>query len=218
MNIIAIILVICSSIEWNIKDSTKRQYVLPNELSTLISHTNLNPEGKPTEEVMTQAIENCVQSHPMVRHAECYITTRGVVKVVLTQRVPLLGVKTEDKLYYIDEDRLRMPIHPRVNADELIWAKGKLDEAMAQTVLSDIVVWLKKHSYWENRITGIDVKNKLDIVLIDSSGLRVRIGDGTQLENKMHKWRVFEEQMRKVEGKTYKELDLRYQDQVIGRE
>lgn len=217
MKVIAVILVICSAIEWNIKDSTERQYVTPEELSVLIGHTNLNPEGKESETVMAHAIETCVQSHPMVRKAECYITTKGKVKVELTQRVPLLGVKTEQGAYYIDSDRLKMPISKRVTTP-LIWAVGKVEEKTAQTTLADIVTWLGKHSYWENRFEKIEVKEKQNLVLVDTTGVKVYIGDGQEFDKKIYKLRVFEEQMKKVGGKEYKEIDLRYKDQVVGRE
>lgn len=217
MNILAVILVICSAIEWNIKDSTVRQYVTPEELSVLVEHTNLNPEGKSPEAVMTHAIETCVQSHPMVRTAECYITTKGKVRVELTQRIPILRVKADGGNYFIDSDRLRMPAYASVTT-EVIPVTGKVDESLAQTVLGDIVEWLQEHSYWENRFVRIEVKNKNDIVLVDQSGMKVKIGNGLELESQMYKLRVFEKQMKEVEGKTYKELDLRYKNQVIGKE
>ncbi len=217
MNVIALILVICSSIEWNIKDSTARQYVTQEELSALIEHTNLNPIGKNVDDVMAHAIETCVQNHPMVRHAECYITSRGKVKINLTQRVPILGVKTEGVSYYIDSDRQRMPSSKRVTTP-VIWAVGKVDEQQAQTVLADIVEWLAKNTYWENRIEKIEVTNKDNLALVDTTGLKILIGNGQEFDKKMYKLRVFEEQMSKVEGKAYKAIDLRYKDQVIGKE
>lgn len=207
----------CTAIEWDIRDSVDYHFVTEQELNTLIHHTNLSPENKPVEQVLTQAIEACVQSHPMVRQAQCYITRTGRVIVHLTQRVPLLGVRTENASYYIDSDRLRMPLHSLEKAD-VIWATGNVEESLAKKELADIVVWLQNQSRWEGRFERMDVKDKENITLIDTTGLKVRVGDGSGFESKMHKLHVFEVQMANVEGKEYKELDLRYKDQVIGRE
>lgn len=207
----------CSAIEWDIRDLADCQYVTEEELNTLIRHTNLNPENLPQEQVLTQAIEACVQSHPMVRQAQCYITRQGRVIVRLTQRQPLMGVRTESASYYIDSDRLRMPLHSHEKAD-VIWAIGNVEEDLAKKELADIVVWLQDQTRWEDRFERIDVQDKNNITLVDTTGLKIRIGDGSQFESKMHKLHVFETQMAKVEGKEYKELDLRYKNQVIGKE
>lgn len=207
----------CSAIEWQIQDTDERQYVTEEGLTMLINHTNLSPEGKPAEQVMTQAIETCVNNHPMVRDAQCFITNRGQVIVRLTQRIPLFGVKASGESYYIDTDRLRMPLSPRIT-DTVIWVTGNVDEKMAQTQLADIVLWLNKKAYWENRIATVEVKANHEIVLKDKSGLDIIVGHGQGFESKMNKLRVFEEQMAKVGGKKYKTLDIRYKDQVIGKE
>ncbi len=110
-----------------------------------------------------------------------------------------------------------MPLHSREQAD-VIWATGKVEEGLAKKELADIVVWLQDQTRWEDRFERIDVQDKNNITLVDTTGLKVRIGDGSQFESKMHKLHVFETQMAKVGGKEYKELDLRYKDQVIGRE
>ena len=208
---------VCSGIEWKIQDSLERQYITVDELTTLINRTNLNPEGKEANAVLTQAIETCVQGHPMVKRAQCFVTNRGQVRVKLIQRVPVLGVRTDGCSYYIDEDHLRMPTSARITTP-VIWAVGKIDETLAKTVLTDMVEWLKGDAYWEDRIERMEVKSNQYIVLVDTSGLRIIVGDGQQFESRMNKLRVFEEQMKRVGGKTYKELDLRYKDQVIGRE
>lgn len=209
---------ICSAIEWVIDDSWERQYVTSEELTNMINHTNLNPAGKAVDDILTQAIEACVMLHPMVRKAQCFVTTQGRVIVRLTQRVPLLGVRTESSSYYIDTDRLHMPASGRITTP-VIWAVGKTDDHLAKTVLADMVEWLQCHSYWENRIERIEVRNDRNIVLVDSSSTRIIVGDGQEFESKMFKLRLFEEQMEKVgNGNTYKELDLRYKDQVIGKE
>lgn len=207
----------CTSVEWVIEDSLERQYVTPEELTNLMRNTNLNPEGKTIDKVLTQAIEACVTLHPMVRKAQCFVTTQGRVKVHLTQRIPLLGVRTQSGAYYIDTDRLHMPTSSRVTTP-LIWVTGNGNEQLAKTVLADMVEWIMDRTYWKDRIEKIEVKNDKTIVLVDKSGLRIIVGDGQQFESKMNKLRVFEEQMVRVGGKTYKEIDIRYKDQVIGRE
>ena len=106
---------------------------------------------------------------------------------------------------------------PRIT-DSVIWVTGNVDEKMAQTQLADIVLWLNKKAYWENRIATVEVKANHEIVLKDKSGLDIIVGHGQGFESKMNKLRVFEEQMAKVGGKKYKTLDIRYKDQVIGKE
>lgn len=207
---------VCSNVEWVIEDLTEREYVTPEELDALLKRTNLYPEGKKINQVLSQAIEACVTSHPMVRQAQCYITTKGKVKVCLTQRVPVVGIDGEKGKYYVDTDRLRMPANERITTP-VPWAKGKVREEFAKTTLVDIVEWIEGHRYWSHRFDHLEVSENQEVALIDTAGLSILVGKGCDLDKKMGKLRVFEEQMRKVGGKEYKELDLRYKDQVIGR-
>lgn len=206
---------VCSACTIALTDSTQREYVAIEELENMLRNTHLYPVGKPCSEVSSQAIEQCIASHAMVRTARCFITTRGVTKIEATQRIPLLKVEMEGNEYFVDTDRLRMPVRSSITTPVLP-IRGRVEERMAKGVLWDIADYVQRKPYWANRFAAIQVENPQSITLIDTAGVSVLMGSGQEFVAKLNKLQTFEEQMQGREY-SYSVLDLRYHNQVIGR-
>lgn len=207
---------ICEDCSIQLLDSAERTYVTPNELETMLRNTKLHPVNKPCSQISTQAIEQCVSAHPMVRTAQCFITTRGATRIEVTQRIPLFKVEMEGNRYFIDTDRLRMPVRSSVTTPVLP-IRGRVEEQMAKGILWDIVDYIQHKPYWETRFKSIYVAGPQAIELVDTMNVHVLIGDGREYITKLNKLHTFEQQMRGHDY-SYSVLDLRYQNQVIGRE
>ena len=210
----------CASLEINISDQNERMYLSVKELTDLLQAEDLYPVGRKQDLVSLHRIEQTVLHHPMVRKAECYMTPRREVKIKLTQRVPLLLVHKADELYFIDTDRRVMPFRECVK-DKVLRVSGTVSQQAAATQLADFALWLQRNTYWRDRIACVQVvKPNSHILILRGDNIpRIVMGSMYGYERKLKKLRIFLDNMpQDVQDKQYRELDIRFRGQVIGRQ
>lgn len=209
---------VCQRLEILLCDSAQHQFVSVDELQRTLQRRALLPVGKRWDEVSCQEIEQCLLQHDMIRTAECYKTSTGDVCVRLTQRVPMLYVTTVEGSYYVDTDRRVMPVRSSIEVSVPIF-KGNVSQRAATEEYFDFVCWLQDDSYWSQRITQVHVRNPKQHVLkqrhVEGD---ILLGDLQGYEQKMERLRkLYVKGFDKIGYKSYKEYDLRYQGQVVGR-
>lgn len=209
---------VCQRLEILLCDSAQHQFVSVDELQRTLQRRALLPVGKRWDEVSCQEIEQCLLQHDMIRTAECYKTSTGDVCVRLTQRVPMLYVTTAEGSYYVDTDRRVMPVRSSIEVSVPIF-KGNVSQRAATEEYFDFVCWLQDDSYWSQRITQVHVRNPKQHVLkqrhVEGD---ILLGDLQGYEQKMERLRkLYVKGFDKIGYKSYKEYDLRYQGQVVGR-
>lgn len=213
----------CKALEYVIEDSAERMYLTENELTALLQAEDIYPVGRTLNTVSLHRIERAVARHPMVRTAECYLTPRHVVKVRLTQRVPVLRVQTALDNYFIDTDRKVMQARAAIR-DRVLLVTGTVGVQIASGVLTDFALWLQDEEYWTERIHHVQVASPQMVYLYlkDESGKmreeRIVLGPMRDYERKLNKLRVFlQNSAPEIQQKHYTELDLRFKGQVVGR-
>lgn len=209
---------VCQRLEILLCDSAQHQFVSVDELQRTLQRRALLPVGKRWDEVSCQEIEQCLLQHDMIRTAECYKTSTGDVCVRLTQRVPMLYVTTAEGSYYVDTDRRVMPVRSSIEVSVPIF-KGNVSQRAATEEYFDFVCWLQDDSYWSQRITQVHVRNPKQHVLKQRHVVGdILLGDLQGYEQKMERLRkLYVKGFDKIGYKSYKEYDLRYQGQVVGR-
>ena len=208
----------CPGLEITITDLDERQYVTVEELSLMLQGQGLYPVKKPIASISTEAIERAIAAHPMVRKAECYQTQAGTVCVRLLQRIPVLLVVTGNDSYYVDIDRKRMPIQESVKTPVLL-VQGNVGERMAKQELTDLAMWIYDNPYWQEKIASVYVVNPKMVYLIQKPDeTHLILGEVSGFRRKLGKLRtLYEKGFEQIGWRTYKEIDLRYTGQVVGR-
>lgn len=208
----------CQSLDIVLCDSAQQQFVSVKELQRSLKQSGLLPLGEAMSEVSCQTIEEHLLKHDMVRTAQCYKTTDGGIQVKVTQRVPMLMVRTSDGSYYVDTDRKIMPNRSSIQVQVPV-LKGQVNPQMATTEYYDFVQWLNDNAYWQSRITQVYVQNPHHIVLtqreVEGSIILGKLQDYETKMNRLKK--LYVEGLDHIGYKPYKEYDLRYDGQVIGR-
>lgn len=210
---------VCTELHVIVTDSAERQFVDRAELIRLLRTKGLYPVGRRLNTISTDSIEAAVTAHPMVRRAECYPTAQGHIYVVLRQRIPLLKVVTESANYYIDTDRRPMPVRESVRTNVLI-VSGHVGERMAREEVADFAAWLRRNKYWREHIRAMRIVDTKHIYLTQQEGKPViLLGELSGYERRLRKLRTFMERGINAlpNQPSYKELDIRFKDQVIGR-
>ena len=210
---------VCRSLIYEVVDGKARMYITQKELNEKLLNEHLYPVGQALDSGILYRIERSIESHPMIRTAECYVTPRNQMFIRVTQRVPLLRVITPVDTYFIDEDRRVMPVREAVK-DKVLVAKGVIGVQIATKQLADFAIWLKDNKYWQSRVAYVMVQNphKVYLYLLGEQNPRVLMGDMIDYDKKLDKLRIFlEHGSQAFADKKYTELDLRFEGQVIGR-
>ncbi len=213
----------CRSLRYMIEDREERLYLTEIELTQLLRAKDLYPVNRVVAPTTLHQIEKTIAQHPMVRTAQCYITPRGEMKIRITQRIPLLRVQTPIEVYFIDTDRRVMAYRESVR-DKVPVVTGNVGVTQASSSLADFALWLQKNDYWRPRIHHLQVQNPQMVYLYLSdqhsviSVQRVVLGSMRGYEAKLNKLRVFlEDGKEALKDKQYREIDLRFKGQVVGR-
>lgn len=189
------------------------------EIQSWLRKKSLYPLGMPMRSVSTQEIEDGLSRHEMVRDAQCYKRGDTIVEIRVEQRQPILRVLSDGETYYVDADHKKMPVRSETKAD-VIWVRGHIGERMAREEMAGFVEWLDGNSYWRPRIRSIEVREGKQVLLRQTENEPViLLGRLEDYERKLHKVRVFIEETKAsgIEIPAYKQLDARFDGQIVGR-
>ena len=209
----------CAGLRYDIEDAEERMYLTENELTALLRSNDIYPVGRKLNIISLHRIEKTIAHHPMVRTAECFLTTRHEVVIRLTQRQPILRVETPVDVYFIDSDRRVMQARASVR-DVVLVATGTVGVQMASGPLADFAEWIADEDYWQERIHHVYVSSPQMVYLYlrDSQQPRVVMGNLRNYDKKLNKLRTFFlNTTAAMKDKNYTELDVRFHGQVIGR-
>lgn len=209
---------LCDEVYLVVEDSTKRQFVDAEELIYFLDSKDCYPLGDSMRHVDCHAIEACLEEHEMVRSAECYKSPFGKVHISLQQREPVLAVVNNDGCYYVDTDRKVMPMRGEID-EAVIVVRGAVSKRAATEEYFDFVEWLCENNYWSGRIRTIHVQTPKYVVLTQE-GIRAKIilGELVGYEKKLGNLRnLYTKGLDKMGYPDYREYDLRYAKQVVGR-
>ncbi len=207
----------CQAIEFRIRDHELRQYVSEQELHTLLRQHDIDPVGQPMCTISLDSIEQTIRNHPMIRTAQCHALVSAKVVVNVTQRQPQLKVVTNQHTYYIDSDRLRMPVRESITTP-VLEVSGQVSGKMAKNTLYDLTQYLQDQRFWQNRISGIQVLSPHDIRLHQKQAPVILLGDIQDYTTKLHHLeRWYRAGADTIGHASYTELDLRFHSLVIAR-
>lgn len=209
---------LCTQVDIVVEDSVSRQYVDAMELEGYLKARGCYALTKAMSEVDCHMIEQALLKHEMIRSASCYKTPFGAVRIRVTQRVPVLCVKTAEGNYLVDADRRVMPYRSGMKLDVPVFT-GAISKCAATEEYYDFVLWLQDNSYWGERIRDVYVRNPKLVVLSQKDySAKIVLGKLDGYEDKLARLRSLYKKGFDVLGyPECRELDLRYAGQVVRR-
>ena len=183
--------------------------------------------GLKLSEIDVERLEIELEDEPFVLDAETYINAREEINIQLTQRVPILRVIDKNGLdYYLDELGVKMNPSKHYTA-RVVVVTGDLpaytDDYLQREnhIISDLfklVNFIRADDLLQPFVEQIHVKKK-EFTLIPKIGdQKILMGHFSDIEDKVERLKIFyKEGMSRTGWQRYKELDLRYKGQVIGR-
>ncbi len=180
--------------------------LLPREVLTLL---NVKPEQK-FYFFSTGSYEKRLKTHPKIRNARVQTELPHTLRVRLEERKPLFAVPSGEMSYILDEDRVVMEkvpvlrkLLPLVQGVDVSAAPGqKLDDRR----LFFTVLCLKSSAILSPQRISKFVFARSEMVLYTDKGLKVKLGDGRDVEKKLKRLKVVMQLVKK------KNLDVKYID------
>lgn len=208
----------CQVVDIVVNDSLQRQFVDADELEMFLKKNGYFPKGKIMSAVNCHAMEQCLLKHDMVRTASCYKSPFQTVYIRVTQRIPMLSVVSDNGCYYVDTDRRVMPAREKIQVEVPVF-KGNVSSRAAVEEYFDFVEWLNDNHYWRALIKEVQVKNPKHLVLNQNGhSAKIILGPLDNYENKLNKLKkLYTKGLDQIGYPDYREYDLRFDGQVVGR-
>ncbi len=230
---------ICTRLEVRVLDSAQYFFVRANDVKKAILSSSYSPLGKPLHSINTYKIEEKILTRAAVRTAEAYKLHKGVLRVDITQRKPVLRVfNAKRQSYYIDDAGKILPNYPGFAAEVLV-ASGNISEPFAITnnaidlnkysdspigssgrLLYDLYQFAKyinNDEFWNAQIEQVYVRKTNSVELIPLVGPHVvELGGLNNFEGKLKKLKLFYRKALPVEGwNQYSMINLKYSNQIV---
>lgn len=196
-------------------------------------------KGKePIMNVDLRKLETQFDAMPSVKKAEVYSTLNGMLHVDIKQRTPIARIFTRTSSFYLDKAGYVMPLSDKYTAkvpvvngalnidysviaglnfaapNELMkvnYESRKLHEAYL------LAKKFKEVPFWDAQFKQIYFKEDGDIELIPAVGNHVIIIDGAdRIDESLTKLMIlYKEGLSKTGWNNYREINLKYKDQIV---
>ena len=90
-------------------------FITHETVSKLLIQNHQSVKNLPKETLDLNQLENALNSNPMIKSAEVYVTVNGAVKAEIEQKTPIARVSTTES-YYIDDEGFYMPLSTNYSA------------------------------------------------------------------------------------------------------
>jgi len=176
---------------------------------------NLEPVSKQPKEIIDlNKLEFALNSNPMIKQAEVFMSVNGRLSAEIEQKRPIARVHTKAS-YYIDDEGGSMPLSYNYAARVPLVTgnieKNKLETVFQFAKIVDEDDFLKKHiiEIRQNDDNTIDFK-------IRKSDFTVHVGTLNQLEKKLNNFKAFYQKALKDQIlDNYTLVNLKFDKQVI---
>lgn len=191
---------LCEEVVINISDESTNGFLTSNEIKRILVDKKLYPKNQPLKFINPRSIEELLKVTPFVNTAQCYKTEGGKVFIEITQRTPIIRIKSingED--YYIDDKGGIMP-NSKYTSD-LIIATGYITKPFARTYITLLIDHIMKSDFWRNQIEQINVLQDQSIEIVP------RVGDHIVLIGKLPNHRNIDRRSKEVEEFITRKLE-----------
>lgn len=160
---------VCTKVSIDIADEAQNGFINASEIRDRLERHKLYPLEKPLKYVDARKIEDMLKTSPFVNTAECYKTQNGHVNISITQRMPIVRIKSVNgDDYYLDDKDAIMPNSSYTS--DLIIATGYINKWFATHYVSALSKTLMSNDLWENQIEQINVLPDRGIELVPRVG------------------------------------------------
>ena len=221
----------CAGVNINISDKNDAGFLSASDIELSLKQKKLYPDSTTMmKNISPRKIEEELMKDPFISNVQCYKTRNNTIHINVTQRTPVVRVKSENgEDYYVDA---RDSIMPRTKyQSNLLVATGNITKYYAQNYVAAMSRYIADNELWNSQIEQIYVRADKCVELIPRVGNHiVNIGRPPEnndrevrekeIENFMqHKLQRLEKFYRyglsEAGWDTYSYINLEFDNQII---
>ena len=161
---------VCKEVGITITDQNMSGFLSAKEVKNMLTKSKAYPKGVKLQDVDPRLIESVLKKSSLIYDVECYKTPNGFVGINVSQRIPVIHIKSDDGIdTYLDSTGNEMT--NSYYSSDLVVATGNINRAYARDYLALLGKYLLDHSFWNNQIEQINIRQDKSVELVP------RIGD-----------------------------------------
>ncbi|HXH19946.1 MAG TPA: hypothetical protein VNJ07_12785 [Chitinophagales bacterium] len=211
----------CSNLYIKIDHDTGLFFVDESDVTnTIKSYCSEDLHGMPLRSVDFSEVEERLESNPFVQNAEIFSSTKGALRVDVSQRQPLVRVVNNSGVsYYLDVNGTKIPASSKFTA-RVVVATGYIENQAHPAVLDELrtlCLFISKEAFWKAQFEQIYVTQSGEFELVPKLGNHIiRLGRANDLEAKFHKLMIFyKEVLKNFDADNYRIVNLKYDKQIV---
>ncbi len=159
----------CTKVDIKIADDNTYAFLSVQEIRNILDSKNLYPLEKSLATFNPRDVEDLLRESPFVSTAQCYKTQAGHVNIMVTQRLPIIRIKsiTGDDYYVDDQGGIMASMN---YTSDLIIATGYINQNFARTSLVCLAQFIMENEFWKNQVVQINVMPDSGIELVPRVG------------------------------------------------
>lgn len=189
-------------------------FITNETVSKLLIQNYREVKNVPKETLDLNEIENALNSNPMIKSAEVYLTVNGTLSAVIEQKIPIARVSTNAS-YYIDDEGFYMPLSSNYSA-RVPLVTGHIEKNNLHNVYS---IALKVNSDEFLKKYVIEIHQSLDETIylrLRQCHFLVQVGSTQFLDKKTNNLKAFYKKALKEKTlDNYSKVNLQFENQVV---
>lgn len=184
-------------------------------VNNLLIQSYGNPLHQLNSTLNLHEIEDVLRQNDKVNLVSTFVEPDGRLQIQITQRKPLVRIKTAIKSYYLDTEGKPMPLSENYT-ERVPIATGIYHPSMEQELFM-MMQQFAKDSLFAKQVVGLNRLSNGDYELIPRVGnYTITFGTPSDITHKMKKLKVFYKKMwNEPRLHNYKRVSLKYKNQVV---
>ena len=189
-------------------------FVTHETVSKLLIQNHQSIKNLEKETLDLNQLEKALNSNPMIKSAEVYVTVNGTVKADIEQKTPIARVSTTES-YYIDDQGYYMPLSTNFTARVPI-VTGYVEKNNLKSVYT-IANKIKDDDFLMKNVIEIHQnKNQTISLKLRQCDFLVQVGTINSLNKKMNNLKAFyQKNLQDNTLNKYSKVNLQFDNQVV---
>lgn len=215
---------LCSKVQVGLKGTGDDFYIDEKDILQGLERQFGKLVSRPIDAIRLSALEKNLEANQWIRNAELYFDRENVLHISVEEREPIARVfNTAGQSYYMDSSGHKMSLLPNesIRVPVLTNMPARLRNAADSAFLNEVkaVAWyVYSHDFWQAQTGQIDITadKKFEIIPVVGNHV-IRLGDGTNLEDKFNRLLLFYKKvMSKVGFHKYAVVNAEFAGQIVG--
>lgn len=188
-------------------------FVTRSTVNKLLIQNRDSASGVTKDKLVLSKVEESLNAHNMVQHADVYVSINGEVGAKVRQRTPIARVVGKQE-YYIDSNGGKMPLSPVYSARVPLITGNDVDKAWSS--LYELAKYIYKDDFLKKTITGIHLKDQHFELELREEDFTLFIARVNKLDLKFSNFKAFYQKGRNDKTlDNYKMVNLSFDNQVV---